>query len=105
MVIFSLFIILFCFCSSYYIIPITNFEQKFISLTPSKNFTILSYFHLDWSSSYIFQHRLRRYYFSSITKSHYIYMYENISDIKQNESWAFVNYKYMQNFKGTDNIF
>ena len=105
MVIFSLFIILFCFCSSYDIIPIINFEPKLISLTPSKNFTILSFFHMDWDNPYFFQFMLRRYYFSSIAKSHYIYWYENITDIKQNESGLFVNYKFMQNFKGKDNIF
>ena len=54
MVIFSLFIILFCFCSSYDIIPIINFEPKLISLTPSKNFTILSFFHMDWDNPYFF---------------------------------------------------
>ena len=105
MVIINLFISLFYFCFSYDIIPIKNFEPKFISLTPSKNFTILSYYHMDWRSSYFFHFRLRRYYFSSITKSHYIYLYENISDIKQNESGIFVNYKSTQNFGGKDDIF
>ena len=42
-IIFYLVLILIEFCSLYDIIPVTNFEKKFVNLTPSKNYVIFSY--------------------------------------------------------------
>ena len=93
MLIFELIYILFNFCSSYEIIPITNFEKKFISLTNAKNFIIFSYFHQGTLTVSKYLHKIRRYYYSSLNINHYLYIYEHISYIQQDEAGRFVNYK------------
>ena len=105
MLIFELFSILFYFCSSYEIIPITNFEKKFISLTNTKSFMIISYFHQGKPIVSKYLHKIRRYYISSLNINHYLYIYENISHIQQDEAGRFVNYELIKYLKEKDDIF
>ena len=89
--IFYLFIIFFEYCSCYEIIPITNFEQKFIILTPKKDYIIFKYSISGSSIPTSCYHQIKQYYLNTIQFLN-IYLYKDSSKIQQNENGAFINY-------------
>ena len=105
MLIYYLLIVLFYFCLSYDIIPIMNFKPKNIILSSPKDFTILSYLHIGSPNSINYIHRLRRHYLCLYKRYHFVYMYENQSNIKQNEEGQFINYNLFKNLEKDDDIF
>ena len=94
MLILDLIFIFFYFCLSYDIIPILNFEKKFIVYSAEKNFSIFSYFHPGSpNSTYYYTHTIRKSYFGYYGMHHYLYLYDNLSQIEQNETTGeFINY-------------
>ena len=104
--IFYLFIIFFEYCAFYELIPITNFEKKFIILTPTKDFIILKYYISGSSNLTTSYHQMRQYHIDTIEGLD-IYQYKDVSQIKQNDKGEFINYdkEYtMSFFSGRDFI-
>ena len=87
-----LIMIIFQFYSTYDIIPITNFEKKFVNLTPTNDFIIFSYYIPGRSNLTNYYHLITYYDFSHYYDKMYFYLYDNKSKIKQNDEGNFINY-------------
>ena len=99
-----LFVISIYFCSSYDMIPITNFEKKYFLLPEAQDsFVIFSYNHQGSENSIKYIHRIRRYLFSSKKVYQRLYVYDNISKINQSPSGDFKNYTWSSFFQQNDN--
>ena len=89
---FYFFIIFFEFSSNYDITPIENFEKKIVSFNPNKDYVIYSYF-IPASPKYTtYYHNLRKDYHGSKYIKQDFYVYENLSQIKQDSKGDFINY-------------
>ena len=89
---FYLFMILLEFSSNYDITPIENFEKKIVSFNPNKDYVIYSYF-IPASPKYTtYYHNLRKDYHGSKYIKQDFYVYENLSQIKQDSKGDFINY-------------
>ena len=92
MKIFYLFMIIFEFCFDYDIIPIKNFEKKFVHLTTSKNFIIFKYNLVGSSNLTTFYHQINKIYFGLNSHGLDFYFYDNESQITDNGKGHFINY-------------
>ena len=84
--------IIFQFYSTYDIIPITNFEKKFVNLTPTNDFIIFSYFIPGSSNLTNYYHLITYYDFTHDNNRIDFYLYDNKSQIKQDDKGEFINY-------------
>ena len=95
---FYLFMIFFEFSFNYDITPIENFEKKILSFNQNKNYFIYSYF-IPASPKYTtYYHKLRKDYYGSGFKIQNLYVYENLSQIKQDSKGNFINYAKTDSF-------
>ena len=82
----------FQFSSTYDVIPLENFEKKIVSFNPTKDYVIYSYY-IPASQKYTtYYHQIEKIYFGNRYMIQDIYVYENLSQIRQDAYGDFINY-------------